>query len=193
LLAIPLTQGIILTQIFSTKEPLWRKASYPHYTLPSTLKTWLFDPGSLTQKLIAKSNDHFHVEVLQQKIERARLSEYRTLKLRTQRWTVVREVILHGNKVPWVYARTIIPLSTLKGKLRRLHYLGSRPLGGALFADPSMRRKGVELARIRSNHLPMNSRHLKPLWGRRSLFVLNNKPLLVGEVFLNALIETESR
>jgi len=180
-------QGITLTTP-SNREPLWRKSSYRHYTLDPTLKAWLFDQGSLTQKLISLSNQHFRVKVLQQKIERAQFSEYRALKLNSRRWTVVREVILYGNNTPWIYARTIIPLSTLKGKLRRLHYLGSRPLGGALFADPSLRRKTVEIASVAAQHLPTKARGVQPLMGRRSLFILKDKPLLVAEIFLEELI-----
>ena len=177
----------------SVKEPRWHKGSYQHRTLsstmPSTLRSWLFDNGSLTKKLISYSKNQFHVEVLQQKIERAKHSEYRALKLNNRHWAVVREVILYGGNVPWVYARTIIPLSTLSGKLRRLHYLGSRPLGGTLFADPSMRREGLEIAHVKARHLPSRAKNMKPLWGRRSLFIIKNKPLLVGEIFLADLIK----
>ncbi|MGH1439912.1 MAG: chorismate--pyruvate lyase family protein [Cellvibrionaceae bacterium] len=176
----------------SNREPLWRKTSYRHYTLDPTLKFWLFDQGSLTQKLITLSNKQFRVQVLQQKIERAQFSEYRALKLNNRRWAVIREVMLYGNDTPWVYARTIIPLSTLKGKLRRLHYLGSRPLGGALFADPSMRRKTVEIASVSAQHLPTKAKGVQPLWGRRSLFILKDKPLLVGEIFLEELISLKA-
>ncbi|MFT6387369.1 MAG: chorismate--pyruvate lyase [Cellvibrionaceae bacterium] len=189
MLASSQTQGITLTALFSSKEPRWHKASYQHRALTSSLKSWLFDNRSLTQKLISHSKNHFHIEVLKQKIERVQRSEYRALKLNHRHWAVVREVILHGNNVPWVYARTIIPLSTLRGELRRLHFLGSRPLGGTLFADPSMRREGVEIARVKMRHLPHKAKSLKPLWGRRSLFIIKNKPLLVGEVFLTDLIE----
>lgn len=193
MLASPQPQGITLTTLLSAKEPHWQKASYQHRSLspamPSVLKAWLFDTSSLTQKLISHSNKEFHVEVLQQKIERAQRSEYRALKLNHRRWAVVREVILYGHTIPWVYARTVIPLSTLRGKLRRLHYLGSRPLGGTLFADPSLRRKNIEIAQVNAPHLRHSAKRLKPLWGRRSLFIIKNKPLLVGEIFLADLIE----
>lgn len=190
-LALKQQQGITL-KISSNREPIWHKASYRHHALEPALKKWLLDNASLTQKLISLSNQQFRVGVLQQKIERARFSEYRALKLSSRRWAVVREVMLYGNDIPWVYARTIIPLSTLKGKLRRLHYLGSRPLGGTLFADPSMRREMVEIARFNTHHLPNNAKGVKPLWGRRSLFILRDKPLLVGEIFLEELINQAS-
>lgn len=174
---------------YHKKEPKWQRLSYRHNALPASLNHWLLDQGSLTKKLVERSQGQFHIEVLQQKIQRPRLSEYKALGLCTHRWAVVREVVLYGNNTPWVYARTIIPLSTLKGPLRRLHYLGNRSLGGTLFADPSMRRQGLELAGVKSEHLPTRFIKEQSAWGRRSVFFIKNKPLLVCEVFLSNLLE----
>ncbi len=171
------------------REPLWHKVSYQHSRLPNTIKQWLLDQNSLTQKLVVHSNGHLRVEILQQGIQRLRPSEYRALHLSSHRHALVREVVLYGNNHPWVYARTLIPLSTLKGPLRYLHDLGNRPLGSVLFADPSMRRCGLELAVVKKQHLPQQMQHIKPLWGRRSLFFLKGKPLLVSEIFLDTLID----
>ncbi len=178
------------------RGPKWQPASFKHRQLSSELKQWLFDPDSLTKKLIDYSNNQLRVEVIDQRIKRARFSEYKALKLKHHQYAVVREVILYGAETPLVYARTIMPLSTLKGPLRRLYYLGNRPLGGALFADPTMRRGELEVAMIGSNSLPakavrppgkiksVNKAALQQCWGRRSLFFLRNKPLLVCEIFL---------
>lgn len=199
---------IVISSNVLTREPLWQTVSHKHKNLPSTLKQWLFDPSSLTKKLIDYSAGQLRVEVINQRIRRARFSEYKALKLAHHKYVVVREVVLYGQEIPLVYARTIMPLSTLKGPLRRLYYLGNRPLGGALFADPSMRRGELEVAPIGQNYLPnrtlnsfsknLNSSH-QPIssqhnpyhhcWGRRSLFFLKNKPLLVCEIFLPNLID----
>lgn len=182
--------------------PKWQPASFRHQQLPSNLKQWLFDSGSLTKKLIEYSNNQLRVEVIDQRIKRARFSEYNALKLKHHHYAVVREVILYGAETPLVYARTIMPLSTLKGSLRRLYYLGNRPLGEALFADPTMRRGELEIARVKSSSLPTrilplskSTQHRRPTeqvplqqcWGRRSLFFLQNRPLLVCEIFLPGL------
>ncbi len=177
-------------RVLSPKEPNWQAVSFKHQNLSKTLRAWLLDPGSLTQKLIDRSKGQLRVEVLQQRIQRPHLSEYQALKLNTHRWAVVREVVLYGNDIPWVCARTVIPLSTLKGSLRRLHYLGNRSLGEALFADPTMRRQGLQLAVIKPHHLPKSSHQFTSGWGRRSLFFLKNKPLLVCEIFLKNLTES---
>jgi chorismate--pyruvate lyase len=190
------------------REPLWQTVSHKHKNLPRTLKQWLLDPSSLTKKLIDYSTGQLRVEVIEQSIRRARFSEYKALKLAHHKYVVVREVVLYGQEIPLVYARTIMPLSTLKGPLRKLYYLGNRPLGGALFADPSMRRGELEVAPIGQHYLPkrtlnsfsknLNSScqpaafHHNPhhnCWGRRSLFFLKNKPLLVCEIFLPSLVD----
>lgn len=173
------------------REPHWQHDSFRHHTLSSTLTDWLLDTSSLTQKLSQKAQGQLQVEVLQQRIQRPRRSEYQALALNRHHWAVVREVILYGNDKPWVYARTVIPLSTLTGPLRRLHHLGNRPLGEELFADPSMRRQGLEVAAISPPYLPQHARLEAvslPAWGRRSVFFLKNKPLLVAEVFLEDLL-----
>lgn len=185
-------------------EPLWQRAAPRHRHLSRAQKHWLFDPSSLTKKLIAYSAGQLRVEVIDQRIRRARFSEYKALKLKHHHYVVVREVILHGNQTALVYARTIMPLSTLKGSLRRLYYLGNRPLGSALFADPSMRRGELDVASIDQNFLPkrvfdslpqaLGGSHRKDIknycWGRRSVFFVKRKPLLVCEIFLPELIDT---
>jgi chorismate--pyruvate lyase len=59
-----------------------------------------------------------------------------------------------------------------------------------LFADPGMQRGGVELARLgtgQAMHAAATC-HLVPppavIWGRRTVFRLADKPLLVSEIFL---------
>ena len=185
------------------REPLWQSVSHKHRQLAHSLKQWLLDPSSLTKKLINYSSGQLRVEVIDQRIKRARFSEYNALKIKHHHHVVVREVILYNRHTALVYARTIMPLSTLKGSLRKLYYLGNRPLGGALFADPSMRRGQLEIALIEQNYLPKkiartlstsssgpNQKKLNDdCWGRRSLFFLKHKPLLVCEIFLPVLID----
>ena len=103
---------------------------------------------------------------------------------------LVRQVQLLCKDVPWVYARTVIPRGTLTGRQRRLAHLKSRSLGAMLFADPSMRRGELQLARLtaRDKLHAIVVQHLDQspaeMWGRRSVFTLANKPLLVSEIFL---------
>lgn len=157
---------------------------------------WLLDASSLTRRLQQICEGRFQVRVLQQYWGRPFASERRALGIGQGERVLIREVRLMCNDRPWVFARTIIPVRSLRGALRRLVYLGSKPLGAALFADPHMHRGKVEIARIgpdeqlfaRANEgVP----YPETIWGRRSVFWLYGKSLLVSEIFLPALMQFE--
>ena len=159
--------------------------SVSDYTVPGQWRPWLSDTGSLTQRLIDACNGELTVQVLRQNLGVPRLSERRALGLPQRRQALIREVILLGGGIPWVYARSIIPLSTLTGRLRRLRQLDNRPLGALLFSEPSMCREPVEIACYTSAQMPTAlATKQSTMWGRRSVFRLHNKPLLVSEIFL---------
>ena len=169
-------------------EPHWAPSvNHVCHRHSSFAKEWLLHQGSLTKKLRRHARDSFRVMLLSQSIQRARFSEQRALNLSNRNNALIREVALWVDGTAWVYARTVIPLSTLKGKLRRLQHLGNRPLGEQLFANTTMRREPMMFAPIENTHLPTTLKGSQPLGGRRTLFRLNNKPLLVCEVFLEAI------
>lgn len=172
-------------------EPVWHAPRrLRHSAVPDTMWHWLLDPSSLTRRLQHCCPGHFRVQLLGQRRERPLPSEAHALGLTAGRHALIREVRLLCGDTPWVFARTIIPLATLTGRERRLGRLGSRPLGAVLFADASMRRGPLEVACISSGQpLFTLATHGLPngpptIWGRRSLFYLHEKPLLVCEVFL---------
>lgn len=175
-----------------TARSSWRKAHHISHGIDSQYTEWLLDKGSLTQKLIDKSHGKFTIQVLDQSIKAVPFSEKKALAIPHRQWAVIREVILYGNDDPWVYARTVIPLSTLRGPLRRLHFLGNQSLGGQLFSNPTMRREPVEVALLAPDYFSQTSLHkarkkihnMTLVWGRRSVFRVFNKPLLVSEMFL---------
>ena len=118
--------------------------------------------------------------------------EARLLNMPKGQRAMVRQVQLLCDEQPWIYARTVIPVTSLRGRLRRLVHLGTRPLGGMLFADPGMRRGTVQLARISAGQDLFKAATLRlpqppaEIWGRRSVFRIADKPLLVSELFLPA-------
>jgi chorismate--pyruvate lyase len=156
--------------------------------VPQELRDWLLDSGSLTQRLQQASDDQFSVQVLSQSLQLPGLSERQVLGLAPRRLALIREVVLFGRGVPWVFARSVIPLQTLTGRLRKLRRLDSRPLGALLFTDPTMTREPLEWACINANNsIPLTAQlptFDEVLWGRRSVFKLSAKPLLVCEIFL---------
>ena len=154
---------------------------------PSTgLRSWLLDSGSLTAKLLILSGGKFKVQVLRQIHARAHRSEALALGIGAHERCLIREVILRGHNQPWVFARSVLPLRSLTGTLRHLRKQGTRPLGAFLFSQPHLKRSAIALASISSHHayLPATLMGTSPVWGRRSVFSLDAKPLLVSEVFL---------
>jgi len=135
------------------------------------------------------------VRLLSQRWENPLPDEARLLGIRPKRHALVRQVLLLCKGEPWVYARTVIPRSTLSGRRRRFVRLGTRPLGAVLFADPSMQRSEVQVASLgpatRLYRLACRELEERPavLWGRRSVFRLSDRPLLVSEIFLPAVGE----
>lgn len=159
-------------------------------SIPQDLSGWLLDTASLTLRLQRLCPGKFQVRVLSQAWGKPRIDEARVLEMKPGRLAIIRQVHLLCDGQPRVYARTVIPVTSLRGKLQRLAHLGVRPLGGMLFADPGMERGRVELARIcRGQSLYQAATcHLRQrpaaIWGRRSVFRLSGRPLLVSEVFL---------
>lgn len=170
------------------REPFWHPATHVAWQLPRLLSPWLTDQGSLTARLIHHSDDQFAVKLLRQGWAKAHTSELRLLGVNAKHKMLVREVVLQGRGENWVFARSLIPYSSLNGKLKALRNLDNRPLGALLFQDPDMTREPIEVAAITANNHYVDSDYLNTddgqMWGRRSLFRLQGNPLLVSEVFL---------
>jgi chorismate--pyruvate lyase len=126
-------------------------------------------------------------------------SEGQVLRLRRGGATLIREVELLCDQSPWVFARTVIPATSLKGSARRLASLGERPLGAVIFSDPKVRRGMTQLARLLPRHplFAAATVHVetkpKELWGRRTLFYLSGRPILVNEIFLPEILQVGER
>ncbi len=175
-------------------EPVWKlRRHLVNVEVPDDVAEWLFDQGSLTSRVVQACDKQFRVEVISQGYARPMLNEAIRLGMRHSGTALIREVYLYCGDTPWVYARTIIPKKTLTGKQRYLAHLGNKPLGAVLFADPNMQRDEVEVAQIKSRQRMFNKATNKlkdkpaSIWGRRSVFYLKNKRLLVNEVFLPAI------
>lgn len=156
---------------------------------PANLRSWLLDQGSLTKRLVRCSGGSFRVEVLYQGWSKPYLSERLRLNTAPREKVLLREVILYCNEIPTVYARTTIPRGSLTGRLKGLSQLGTKPLGAAIFKEPTLRRQLVDIGKFDAFQLPKPitnfiSNEQRYGWGRRSLFTINSCPLLVSEVFL---------
>ena len=173
-------------------EPEWGDwRSHRLYDIPTGMPAWLRDTGSLTRRVIeACGAGCFRVRLLHQGWGAALNSERRLLKTRRGVVTLIREVELVCDDRPWVFARTLIPATSLQGAARRLAHLGEKPLGAVLFSEPHVVRGVTQIARLLPRHplFAAACSHLDEwpaeLWGRRTLFHLSGRPLLVNEIFL---------
>lgn len=180
-----------------TLQSRWQPAArLRRAELRRPLRDCLLGRGSLTARLraeCARRGVAFSVCVLREHAGRVLREEADALGLRRGETAWVREVHLLAGDEPWVYARTVIPRRTLRGHGRTLTGLGTRPLGAVLFADPGVVRGPLQIARL-DLRCPLARRACAeaerlPLWGRRSVFRIDGRPLLVCEVFLPALAD----
>jgi len=160
---------------------LWRPVAQVFPRPDPAMQSWLMDPGSLTQRLKKMSAGVFSVKVLEERWAKhyapSLLQCFSPHVVRERMWS--RKVLLLCDDVPWVAAHSLIPISSMRAELKRLRRLENKPLGEFLFRDPQLRRYQLEISRVDS------------VWGRRSLFYLHGKPLLVAEFFLPALLADE--
>lgn len=156
---------------------------------PRALRSWLSDRGSLTQRL-QRQCPAFRVQLLRQGNGKPHPDEVTQLSLHSAQHGLLRDVLLFCNGSPVVFAHTALPRQTIRGAWRPLGSLGNRPLGQVLFGNPRIGRSAMQYRKIDRRHPLYRSivRAVGPqpatLWARRSLFLLDNKPILVTEVFL---------
>ncbi len=176
-----------------------------HFHLPedpaisANLRRWVVGEGSLTARLVAASS-RFRVRCLAQRMELALADEWQALGLVARHRALAREVLLVCDEVPAVFAHTVVKPHHARRDWPFLRGLGERPLGGALFVDPRVRREPFAFARLQPHH-PLRlrlqqavpaMRALPPsqaLPARRSIFRRGEGVMLVTEVFLPDLQE----
>ena len=181
------------------RESVWHfEKQVFNYMLPDNMACWLFDPASLTARLINACDGQFRVRVMSQSWGTPLWNESKRLGMRERQAALIREVFLYCDDQAWVFARTVIPRTTLSGKEKYLANLGSKPLGAVLFADPNMRRDQFEVTCLREGDLlyahanQLTNSKPTEIWGRRSGFYLSDKPLLVNEIFLPSIAQCRS-
>lgn len=166
----------------------WRNRAQSFFSdLSADVCDWLFDSSSLTTRLIKQCHGQFSVRVISEVYASPRLSERRALGMKNRETALIREVHLLCDDCPVVYARTVIPFSTLSGPQQKLTRLGNKSLGAILFSDKTMQRGEVQIARLKAEQVKLENSNEENIWGRRSVFKLNKKPLLVSEYFLPEL------
>ena len=136
---------------------------------------WLNEEGSITAKI--SSDSKFKLKILSDDIGNAEDEEYLALNIPSQK-VRIREVILYGDWVPLVYARSIIPNQTSSKGYPGLGSIGSKPLGDLLFQSELFIKIHREFAQFQTPDKEV-------VWGRRTHYLVRGYPLSVMEVFLS--------
>ena len=143
------------------------------------IKSWLLEEGPITERI--KSSGDFELELIKDKVDFVRDDEKSFLGNIGGR-IKVREVFLRENNKPKVWARSCIPLKTIKDGLSSLGELGNKPLGDILFEKNVFKKKEVMYSSFRGEFL-------KHYWGRKTKYLVNKLPFSVMEVFLIEYIQ----
>ena len=174
------------------QEPVWQENRIgTRHRLPETVQSWTYESGSLTQRLRAVYGNDVAVNVLFQDWRVPFLSERRLLKLPERRLCLVREVLLHADGKPLILARTIIPTATIK-IASSLAHLGTRPLGEVIFSYSKLERIAMDVTLIKASIWTSSTLHnadiQQPIWGRRTVYAIKHRPMLVSEFFLPEIL-----
>jgi chorismate--pyruvate lyase len=172
----------------------WQNATLLEtHSLPASFRAWMLDPGSMTVRM-----EHLcrqvEVHVLTNQDDQMTDEERQYLPSIQGDRAWIREVIMTCDQVPWLFGRTVIPLSGAKASLPELTKLKTTPLGKVLFADPTTTRSGYQFAYLTPDNFYVQrcrqsiQSPSEPLWARRSIFHYQGKPLILTELFLPQMI-----
>ena len=179
----------LLNSSFPYGEPMsWQQPNQCSALPSANLTTWLLANGSLTEKLKACCKE-FEVIVLGEREMMPLESEF---NVHDTVW--VREVLLKLDGIPWVFARTLIPLSLLEQTAVDFQGLGTNPLGQLLYRHHEFIPGRIEVGESSKNgtiaqlatHL---SQPVESIWGRRRFFSYKQNEMIVCEFFLPAALE----
>lgn len=176
--------------ICTFKDTFWNKTALGACV---ELQPWLRDHGSLTLR-IEQRCERFFVRNVKSSLARIAPDESALLGIAPQQLAWSREVFLCADDQPVVFAHSACASVNLRGAWSALRDLGSKPLGALLFSHPQIVRQPLHFKALHRRH-PLYRRAAcalnnppDRLWARRSLFYLNNAPLLVTEVFLPEIL-----
>ena len=177
------------------REPTWREHKRgSQYHLPGAVQSWTYECGSLTQRLREYYGNTIAVTILFHEWRTPSLSERRQLQMPLHRYGLIREVMLHSQGKPLLLARTVIPDETIKVAHRNLAHLGTRPLGEVIFSYPDLERLTMDLTLVEAEKWSAPARQqaniVQPIWGRRTVYAIQKRPMLVSEFFLPEILKS---
>ncbi len=130
-----------------TRPALWQKNILQ---VQPSQRHWLVDAGSLTLKL-KKHCAQFQVTRINQTRAPLQLSEQAPLQRPTGRTILQRQVLLHCDGAPVVFAHTVTSIERVGRDWPFFNALGNKALGLALFSNPLIYRNPFEYAHLKSS------------------------------------------
>ena len=135
--------------------------------------SWLNEPGSITFRI--KSFSSFRLKLLRDGPGEVDISED-DLIITNYKENNIREVVLYSDEKPFIYAKSILPLETIRFGLGALGSLKENPLGDILFSNPEIKKKYMLFARFQSKE--------EIFYGRKGIYTVKGYPFSVCEIFL---------
>ena len=139
----------------------------------SEILSWLNEPGSITSRI--KSFSDFKLKLLRDGLGEVDANED-DLIISNYRENNIREVLLYSDEEPLIYAKSVIPLETIRLGLDVLGNLKENPLGDILFSNPEIKKEYMLFSKFESNK--------KIYYGRKGIYTVKGFPFSVCEVFL---------
>ncbi len=152
----------------------WTSIESIEYKVDASILSWLSESGPITNRI--KLSQEFELELLNDEIDEISKEEELFLNSVSETFRV-RRVILLGNNTPVVYAKSVIPSSTIENGLSSLGKIGNAPLGDILFTPGVF----TKLEMVCASFL---SKEKNVYWGRKIKYSVNSEPISVMEVFL---------
>ena len=135
--------------------------------------SWLIEPGSITSRI--KSFSDFKLKLLRDGPGEVDAAED-DLIISNYKENNIREVLLYSDEEPLIYAKSIIPLETIRLGLGVLGNLKENPLGDILFSNPEIKKEYMLFSKFESNK--------KIFYGRKGIYTVKGYPFSVCEIFL---------
>jgi chorismate--pyruvate lyase len=135
--------------------------------------SWLNESGSITSRI--KSFSDFKLKLLRDGPGEVDSADD-DLIISNYKENNIREVLLYSDEEPLIYAKSIIPLETIRLGLGVLGNLKENPLGDILFSNPEIKKEYMLFSKFESNK--------KIFYGRKGIYTIKGFPFSVCEIFL---------
>ncbi|HET9680370.1 MAG TPA: chorismate lyase [Gammaproteobacteria bacterium] len=160
---------------------------------PDELWRRLTENGSLTNHLRQQYGNSIGVRLLRETTITNNADQTLPPAMPPQQNLFCREVIIHHDTTPLVFARTLVQLSALENKQHWLLQQGENPLGDTLFSQDETQRRNLEVKHLTTKDALYKDAakqvtdNYRPSWARRSVIYSNGLALLIVECFYEQL------